>query len=101
MQKLKYFLNVDKNKLGKITEKMKSDLSNNLTTTEMRQGLRALKLTSKGGPDGISSGLLNYLVKILPNLILGAMQEVTLYEKKPDTLSERFLIFIKKVNFKK
>merc|ERR1712112_760890 len=67
----------------------------------MRHGLRAMKLTSKGGPDGISCRLHNYLVKILPNLLLWAMQEVTLYEKKPDILGERFLIFIKKLNSSK
>ena len=101
MQTLKEFLGIDIDKIGKITEDIKSELCNELTATEMKQGLRALKLTSKGGPDGISSRLLNYLARILPNLVLGSMQEITLFENKPDSLSERFFIFINKVNSSK
>ena len=67
------FLDTDLEEIGKINEEIKQELSNDLTATEMKQGLRALKLTSKGGPDGNSSRLLNYLAKILPNLVLGSM----------------------------
>ena len=73
MQTLIDFLDTDIDRIGKINEEIKHELSNYLTPTEMKQGLRALKLTSKGGPDGISSRLHNYLAKILPNLVLGLM----------------------------
>ena len=67
----------------------------------MKQGLKALRIASARGPDGLSSRLLNHLAKLLPDLMLGAMQEITLYEHKPQKLSQRFLIFINKINTNK
>ena len=101
MEALENFLGPDIDRLGKITNDIKDELGNEITMTEMRQGLKALKLTSRGNPDGISSRLLNYLANILPNLVLGAMHEITKYESKPDSLAERFLIFIKKITSNK
>merc|ERR1712112_575134 len=101
MESLENFLGQDRDRLGKISDHIKEDLHNELTMSEMRQSLKALKLTSRGGPDGISSRLLNFLAKILPNLVLGVMHEVTRYESKPDSLAERFLILIRKINSNK
>ena len=42
-----------------------------------------MRLFSMSGPDWITSRLLSCLGNRLPNLILGAMREITLHEKKP------------------
>ena len=39
----------------------------------MKQGLRAIRLSSMGGPNSITNRLLNYLGYRLPNLFLGSM----------------------------
>ena len=51
--------------------------------------------------DGLSSGLFNHFAKLLPNLVLGAMQKINLIGDKPYKLSKRFLIFINKPNSNK
>ena len=101
MSDLENFLAQDRDKIGRITDSIKNDLEYDLNLTEMRQGIKALKLTSKGGPDGITSRLLKYLANILPQLVLGAMNKITSYEDKPEALAERYLIFIKKPNSNK
>ena len=69
--------------------------------TEMKQRLRALRIGSSGSPEGMISRLLNYIAQLLPNSVLGAMQEITLIGQKPDILSKTFLIFINKPNSSK
>ena len=49
---------------------------------EMKQGIRALRLQYSGGLDGLSATLLNQLAKALPNLVLRAIQEITLLQNK-------------------
>ena len=49
----------------------------------MKQSLKALRLRSDREPDILSTKLLNHISKAIPNLVLGAMQEVTTYESKP------------------
>ena len=44
-----------------------------------------LRLESGGGPDGLSARLLNLLSKALPNLVVGVIQEITLFEKNLQT----------------
>ena len=67
-----------------------------ISMTKMKQGLRALRLESSGGPDDLSARLLNHFPKILLNLVLGAMQEITLVQDKPNKLGWRFILFINK-----
>ena len=66
--------------------------------TEMKQGLKALRIESSGGPDGLSARLLNHLIKLVCNLNLGAMNEILTVSEKIYKLSKRFFIFINKVN---
>ena len=50
--------------------------------SEMKQSIKALGLGTGCGPDGLPARLLNNISKAVPNLILGAMQEVTTYDTK-------------------
>ena len=81
MAEIQQSLGQDINKIGKITEGIKENMNNEISLTGIKQGLRTIRLGSIRGPDGITSSRLNYLCGILPNLIHGAIQEITLYEK--------------------
>ena len=54
----------------------------------MKQGLKALRLGASGGPDGMTARLLNYIAKIIENLVLSALQEITVTPEKPENLSK-------------
>ena len=98
MGSLLEFLGNEKEKIGSINMENMNRLKEDITITEMKQGIRALRLGSSGGPDGNSARLLNHLAKVIPNLILEAMQEITLMQDKPYKLSKRFLFFINKTD---
>ena len=67
----------------------------------MKQSLKALRLGAGGRPDELSARLLNHISKAVPNLVLGAMQEITTYESKPPEMSKIFLICINMSNLNK
>ena len=96
MESVLEFVGDDKGRIGKIYMENMNRIKEDITITEMKQGLRALQLESLGGPDGLSAMLLNHLAQILPNLVLGGMQEITLVQDKPYKLSRIFFIFINK-----
>ena len=54
-------------------------------------------LGASGGPDGMAARLLNHISKLLPNLVLAAIKEITLVKEKPDNLSKRLPILIKSI----
>ena len=64
----------------------------------MKQSLKALRLGTGRGPDGLYARLLNHINKVVPNLLLETMQEVTTYESKSHEMSKRYLILIDKAN---
>ena len=74
-------------RIGKINSDNINMLKEDISMIEMKQGLRALRVEPWGGPDGMNARLLNYIAKFLPNLVLGAKQEITLIGQKPDKLS--------------
>ena len=78
---IEQFLGTDINKIGKISNKFNSCLENYVLSTEIKQGLKAMRLSSMGGHDEISGRLHSYLGRKLPNIILGAIREIILYEK--------------------
>ena len=66
----------DIDKLGKIYNYIKDKHEHVITLSKMKQSLKALRLREGGGPDGLSARLLNHISKSVPNLIIGAMQEI-------------------------
>ena len=47
--------------------------------TEIKQGLRALRLGASGGPDGITTRLLNNIAKLLPGIYYKNSEETGEY----------------------
>ena len=84
MEKLQEFLQEDIDKVCKINLDKINRLKEDISIIEMKQGLRALRLRASGGPDGMTARLLNYIAKFLPNLVLGAMQEVFNFHKQAE-----------------
>ena len=101
IQSLLSFRGSDLDKIGKINNEIKSKLEEDITYSQIKQRIKALRLGSVGGPDGLLARLLNYFFKVLPNIVLRAMREITLFESQPYKLSKRFLIFINKENSNK
>ena len=90
MNGIKQFLDNDIDKIGKINDQNIERLKEDINITEMSQEQRALRLKASGGPDGITARLLNHIAKIIPYLVLGLLQEITLTPEKPENLSKRF-----------
>ena len=62
----------------------------------MEECIEDLRLSAQGGPDGMTSRLLKVIASRLPNLVHGAMIDITCGAEKPKQLADRFLIFIDK-----
>ena len=82
MNELLNFMGNGIDKLGKIKNSRKDKLEHDVRISEMMQSLKALRLGAGGGPDRLSAILLSHMSKAVPNLVLGAMQGVTIYESK-------------------
>ena len=56
----------------------------------MKQRLKALGHRAGGRPESLSTRLLNNIAKVVPNLTLGAMQEIMTYKSELHEMSSRF-----------
>ena len=66
-----------------------SRMNEDLTMTELKQGIKAFRLESSGGPDGFTPRLLTYLVKLVPYSFHRAMNEMVTVAEKPYKLIKR------------
>ena len=90
------FMGEDIDKLGKITNTERDNLAADISFYEMEDCIEDLRLSAQGGPDGMTSRLLKVIASRLPNLVHGAMIDITRGAEKPKQLAHRFLIFIDK-----
>ena len=95
-QMLKDFMGEDIGKLGRITDKERNNMAADISFEEMEDCIEYLRLSAQGGPDGMTSRLLKVISSRLPNLVHGAMIDITRGAEKPKQLADRFLIFIEK-----
>ena len=80
LKKLCYFGSFGRLNLKNISNKIKDCPENEISLTEMTQGLKAIRLSSMGGPYGLTSRFLRYLGGKIANIILGAIRGITLNE---------------------
>ena len=90
------FMGKDIDKLGKITNIERDNLAADISYEEMQDCIEEMRLSAQGGPDGLTSRLLKVIASRLPNLVHGAMIDITRGAEKPKLLADRFLIFIDK-----
>ena len=85
-------------KIPKITDKdVTKALDAPIGLAELQNALSKLNKSSAGGPDGISSKLLDWFANICPNLILKAINEQMLTGKSEEKeVNNRNIIFIPK-----
>ena len=71
------FMGDDIKMLGKITDNQRAKVSADISFEEMKECIDDLRLSAQGGPDGLTSRLLKVITSRLPNLVHGAMINIT------------------------